>query len=97
MPELKEDHVDVGSLVGDYEVTRLIGRGGTSEVWAARRRRLPEKEVAIKVLHLAAQHAADTGYGRLRREAEILSNIQNAHIVQILDFDTLPGGTPYPN
>jgi serine/threonine protein kinase/TolB-like protein len=92
MPEVTGDSIAVGTVIGGiYEVTRLIGRGGTSVVWAARHRRLAEREVAIKVLLLHASVDAT----RLRREAEILSRLSHPHIVQILDFDELPGGTPY--
>ena len=46
-----EDGVDslVGSRVGDFELVRLIGTGGTSVVFEARQRR-PDRMVAIKVL-----------------------------------------------
>jgi serine/threonine protein kinase len=95
MSDLTVDHIDIGTVVGDtYEVTRLIGRGATSVVWAARHRRLPEKEVAIKVLLFAADRHSEA-YARLRHEAEIISRLNHPNIVQILDFDELPAGTPY--
>src|SRR5262245_48870223 len=95
MAEPVTDPIDVGTLIGGvYEVTRAIGRGGTSSVWAARHVRLTGKEVAIKTLRVDGP-LDEAVRLRLRREAEILSSINHPHIVQVLDFDFLPGGTPY--
>ena len=95
MPELTADRVEIGTVIGGiYEVTRLIGRGGTSVVWAARHRRLSEKEVAIKVLLLHSDSSAEAA-ARLRHEAQVLSRLNHPNIVQILDFDELASGTPY--
>jgi serine/threonine-protein kinase len=86
--------VAVGTvLAGTYEVTGLIGRGGMGAVWAARHLRLP-KRVAVKVL-LAAAQAGSEDYARFRREAEIASRLGHPHIVEVLDFNELPTGTPY--
>ncbi len=84
-----------GTVVSDvYEITRLLQRGATSVVWAARHRRLRQKEVAVKILS-PEYHRDVEAYERLRREAQILSQLTHPNIVQVYDFDELADGTPY--
>src|SRR5690606_1513187 len=87
--------LSVGAVIaGTYEVTRLLGRGGMGSVWEARHVRLPGKRVAIKVLH--ADVASDPeALARFRREAEIATRLGPPTIVEVHDFNTLPGGEPY--
>jgi serine/threonine-protein kinase len=88
--------LDVGAVVADtYEVTRLIGRGGMGEVWLASHRRLPGKQVAIKVLHTGGQALSADALARFRREAEIATRINHPNIVEVHDFNSLPSGAPY--
>jgi len=84
-----------GAVVGEtYQVTRLLGRGGMGSVWEANHLRLPGKRVAIKVLN--ADVAADQeALARFRREAEIATRLGHPNIVEVHDFNTLPGGQPY--
>jgi tRNA A-37 threonylcarbamoyl transferase component Bud32 len=70
-----------------------LGVGGMGSVWAAEHLRLPGKRVAIKVLHAAL--ASGEILLRFRREAEIASRIGHPNIVEVLDFNTLPGGEPF--
>lgn len=80
-------------LDGTYQLTRLIGKGGMGSVWEAQHQRLP-KSVAIKVLKSEiADHPE--AFARLRREAEVVSKLGHPHIVDALDFNTLPDGAPY--
>jgi serine/threonine-protein kinase len=76
-----------------YEITRLLGQGGMGAVWEAKHLRLPGKRVVIKVLLFGATDA--TMLARFRREAEIGSRLGHPNIVQVLDFNNLPDGTPY--
>ncbi len=62
-------------------------------VWEAKHLRLPGKRVVVKVLLFGATDA--TVLARFRREAEIGSRLGHPNIVQVLDFNTLPDGTPY--
>src|SRR5581483_2240139 len=87
--------IGVGTVVAEtYEVTHLLGQGGMGAVWAAKHRRLPGKRVAVKVLH-GGQAIDQEAFARFRREAEIASRIGHPNIVEVLDFNTLPSGTPY--
>src|SRR5579859_1098740 len=91
---MTQGDLEPGMVVGDtYEVVALIGRGGMGSVWSARHRRLPDKRVAVKVLHTGALD--QEAYARFRREAEIASRIGHPNIVEVLDFNTLPSGAPY--
>ena len=88
--------LDVGSVLAEtYEVTRLIGRGGMGEVWLASHRRLPGKQVAIKVLHVGGKPLSADALTRFRREAEVATRINHPNIVEVHDFNTLPDGSPY--
>jgi serine/threonine protein kinase len=90
-----QDGLSVGGMVADtYRVTRLLGRGGMGAVWAAEHLRLPGRQVAVKVL-LSPGVATGEAFARFRREAEIASRLGHPHIVQVLDFHTLPTGEPY--
>ncbi len=90
-----QDALSVGGVVAEtYRVTHLLGRGGMGAVWAADHLRLPGRQVAVKVL-LTPGVASGEALARFRREAEIASRLGHPHIVQVLDFHTLPTGEPY--
>ena len=90
-----QDALSIGGVVAEtYRVTHLLGRGGMGAVWAAEHLRLPGRQVAVKVL-LAPGVASGEALARFRREAEIASRLGHPHIVQVLDFHTLPTGEPY--
>jgi serine/threonine-protein kinase len=74
----------VGSKVGNYDVTRLLGRGGMGEVYVGEHP-LIHKQVAIKVLRqeLAQQ---PTLVARFFAEARAVTSIKHHNIVEILDF-----------
>ena len=78
-----EDGVDslVGSRVGDFELVRLIGTGGTSVVFEARQRR-PDRVVAIKVLR--SGFAGPRMRRRFEREVEITGKLQHPGIARVL-------------
>ncbi len=88
------EEIDVGTIIdGTYEVTGLLGKGGMGAVWQARHLRLPDKRVAVKLL-LAGQGSEEL-LARFRREAEVTSKLGHPNIVSVLDFNTLPSGTPF--
>jgi serine/threonine-protein kinase len=81
-------------ILGDtYELMEPIGRGGGGTVWLAQHRRLP-KLVAIKLLSREARRDAEA-CARFRREADIAAKLQHPNIVEVLDINDLPDGSPY--
>ncbi|MCP3135900.1 serine/threonine-protein kinase [Pyxidicoccus xibeiensis] len=72
----------------------MLGRGGMGTVFLANHLRLPGRQVAIKVLRNDGGLGKEV-YVRFRREAEIASRLGHPNIVEVLDFDNLPDGSPY--
>lgn len=80
-------------LGGKYRIGKKIGSGGIGVVYAAEHTTLGH-EVAVKVLRGAA--ARDGGeIARLRREAYIQVNIDNANVCRVHDLDQMPDGSMY--
>jgi serine/threonine protein kinase len=88
------DHPLIGqTLRGTYRILSALDQGGMGLVFEAEHTRL-RRRVAVKVLarHLVSDVQA---LARFNREAEIISQLEHANIVQILDFDTTEQGEPY--
>src|ERR1700730_18572977 len=73
----------VGQQLGNYRLTRLIGRGGFAEVYLGEHQRL-KTQAAIKVLRT---QLADDDIEDFLKEARIVAHLEHPHIVRILDFD----------
>lgn len=80
----------VGTIVGPYEITHLIGRGGSSVVYSAQHREIGLR-VAIKFLRPdLATHAV-----QIAHEARALSRQSHPSLVKIFALEQLPDGRPY--
>src|SRR5882672_6014556 len=81
------------TLRGTYRILRTLDQGGMGMVFEAEHVRL-RRRLAVKVL---AQHLAKDAHAlaRFNREAEIISQLQHPHVVQVTDFDTTEAGEPY--
>lgn len=74
---------------GHYRLDRLLGSGGTGEVWLAYNT-TADRAVALKVL--AAVHADDTAFRRrFTREARLAAQVRGPHLVPIHSFGELDG------
>jgi eukaryotic-like serine/threonine-protein kinase len=77
-----------GDILAGYRVTRLLGRGGMGEVWAAvdDGGHAPDgpRDVAIKVLLARAAMKPDL-VRRFEREARIASAIKSPYVCQLLE------------
>ncbi|WP_437303251.1 protein kinase domain-containing protein [Sorangium sp. So ce388] len=79
-----------GDIVAGYRVTRLLGRGGMGEVWAATRES-DMQQVAIKVLLARAAMKPDL-VRRFDREAKIASAIKSPYVCQLLEVNEAADG-----
>lgn len=71
---------NVERIFGKYRLIEVIGRGGMGEVWKARD--AFGNIVAIKTL-LAGEGASEGAIKRLKREAEVMRNLQHRNICRI--------------
>jgi serine/threonine protein kinase len=80
----------VGQQLGNYRLTRLLGRGGFAEVYLGEHLRL-NTQAAIKVLHTSLEDDDVEGF---LREAQTVAHLKHAHIVRVFDFD-VENHTPF--
>jgi tetratricopeptide (TPR) repeat protein len=71
--------------LGRFALTRLLGRGGMGEVWAALDPEL-DREVAIKLLYVDFGGMDRERQARLRREAQAMARVNHPNIVQIYEL-----------
>jgi serine/threonine protein kinase len=82
-----------GTLVGEYEIEREIGRGGMGVVFAAHHPVIG-KRVAIKVLY--AYLSRDQALvRRFLDEARAVNKIGHPNIIDVFSFGQLPDGRQY--
>jgi serine/threonine protein kinase len=82
----------IGKTLGQYEIIKLIGRGGMASVYLARQRSIG-RMVAVKVLpsHLMSD---DTFLKRFQREVQAVSRMQHPRIIPVHDYGE-DEGVPY--
>jgi eukaryotic-like serine/threonine-protein kinase len=81
--------IKIGTRVGSFEITSLLGRGGMGEVYRARDERL-KRDVAIKIL--PEEFSRDAGrIARFQREAEALAALNHQNIGAIYDLQESEG------
>ena len=92
-PEGADAALRPGALVGEYQITHLLGEGGMGVVYAGMH---PEigKRVAIKVLAPHAAQHADL-IRRFKEEARAVNKIRHPNIIDIFAFNQLPDGRHY--
>ncbi|MCU0694625.1 MAG: protein kinase, partial [Polyangiaceae bacterium] len=78
---------------GRYVLEKLIGEGGTGEVWRARHTAL-RSPVAIKFLHGSAAFR-ESPRRRFLTEARVAAQLNTRHAVKVFDFGVSDQGRPY--
>jgi serine/threonine-protein kinase len=81
--------ITIGTSLGSYEITALLGKGGMGEVYRARDIKL-KREVAIKILPEEFSRDADR-VSRFQREAEVLASLNHPNIASIHDVQETDG------
>ncbi len=84
---------DVVSHIGPYRVIREVGRGGTGVVYLAEREGEVRQTVAVKVIKRGMD--TDEILDRLRRERQILADLEHPNIARLIDGDSTGDGRPY--
>jgi eukaryotic-like serine/threonine-protein kinase len=79
----------IGQIIGTYEVTALLGKGGMGEVYRARDSKL-DREVALKILPDELSSTPDR-LARFEREAKVLASLQHQNIASIYGFEEVDG------
>jgi serine/threonine protein kinase/tetratricopeptide (TPR) repeat protein len=81
----------IGTTIGHYEITALLGEGGMGQVYLAKDTRL-ERDVALKFL---PQSLADSPVprARLMREAKAASRLSHPNIVTVHAVEEVDGRT----
>ena len=73
--------VTIGSHLGTYEITALLGKGGMGEVYRARDSKL-NRDVALKILPELFALDPDR-LARFKREAQVLASLNHPNIAAI--------------
>lgn len=80
-----------GSLLhGTYRILEPLAAGGMAQVYLASHERLPGHFV-VKV----PVRKDPATLSRFYAEAQVLASLRHPNIVDVIDFNTTPGGTPY--
>ena len=79
----------IGRVIGPYEVSELIGRGGMGEVFRGRDTKLG-REVALKILPIELSKDPDR-LARFEREARVLASLQHQNIAAIYGLEEIDG------
>lgn len=77
---------------GDYELLKILGRGGMGVVYQARQRRL-NRFVAVKTIDTLSS-LNPVAVARFRCEAELIAKLQHQNIVQVYEIGSQLG-VPY--
>ncbi len=79
----------VGTRLGHYNVSSLIGEGGMGQVWQATDTQL-NRQVALKILPDAFADDSDR-LARFQREAQVLASLNHPNIGHVYGLDEAEG------
>jgi hypothetical protein len=82
------------TLAGSYRIDAVIADGGMGRVYEARHTRLPERSLAVKILHRNLAGDVEV-VSRFRREAEIADAIDHPNVCRVYDVQNTADGVPF--
>jgi serine/threonine-protein kinase len=82
----------IGTTVGKYTLTRLIGVGGMGRVYEGKHETLA-KRFALKFID--RENVTEESFARFEREAKAASAVDSPHIVDVFDVGTTSEGLPF--
>jgi serine/threonine-protein kinase len=83
----------IGTMAGNYRITREVSRGGMGTVYRAEHTLLG-RAAAIKILHAEFSSNRDV-VNRFFNEAKATTSIKHPGIVEVFDYGYLPSGDGY--
>ena len=95
--EIGEQLLDNNLRVGSYSLIERLGSGGMGDVWLARHQLLA-RPAAVKIVRESALGGGEDGHirrQRFAREAQVTSELQSPHTVQLFDFGITEAGGFY--
>jgi serine/threonine-protein kinase len=81
--------IGLGSRIGSYEITALLGEGGMGRVWRAHHTAL-KRDDALKVLPDAFASDPER-LARFRREAQVLASLNHPNIAHVYGLEQADG------
>jgi len=85
---------DLGKLLPEYEIVKMLGRGGMGAVYMGRQISL-ERPVAIKILSNTLDEADASFAERFKNEARAMGKLNHPGIVSVYAFGETAGGLLY--
>jgi len=90
----EESSALIGTTIGRYKLSDLIGHGGMGSVFLAERAdEAYNQKVALKLMRRGMD--TPTNIARFRRERQILANLDHPNIARLLDGGITEDGLPY--
>ncbi len=85
---------ELGKLLPEYEIVKMLGRGGMGAVYMGRQKSL-DRPVAIKILSNTLDEADASFAERFKNEARAMGKLNHPGIVAVHDFGQTSGGLLY--
>jgi formylglycine-generating enzyme required for sulfatase activity len=85
---------ELGKLLPEYDIVKMLGRGGMGAVYMGRQKSL-DRPVAIKILSNTLDEADASFAERFKNEARAMGKLNHPGIVAVHDFGQTSGGLLY--
>jgi len=85
---------ELGKLLPEYDILKMLGRGGMGAVYMGRQKSL-DRPVAIKILSNTLDEADASFAERFKNEARAMGKLNHPGIVAVHDFGQTAGGLLY--